>query len=543
MSDHHDKLTPDEKKGVMKKIAISILGTSVFLGAWFAIGGLKTLAIAMFLSTLANVAYFHHQSRFVAMGGAVIVSAYFAFLGGSLGEKIHHEWHQLVEVGVLLVGYPVLSGLFNLSNLGHKMPEILPDDERGGRRLLYFVFWASALLDNIAAALLGGAVARTIFHGRFTMHYVGAIIIASNAGGAPWATGDTTTTMMSMRGVSHLELFPALIGSWVAFWVSTNGIGPIKGAALLQQQAAPIQKKGDASPLDQFALRCFGFTAFTTVVANMGFHQAPIGLAIGLTASLIAFKLKGRLVWADKKIQEKEEEREISETLSLRSGKGQAMPLLLRKPLEEGRDAVMLLASLMWTASLLPLDALPAASRITTLAVGLLSSVFDNIPLTKLCLDQGGYIPSLLAYSVGVLGSLTPIGSSAAVALLGETYQEGQNWSHWFKNGWVRMFVACLLGFAALTGYTFLPIIGQQVMLAFLGGHILLQLWKFNRNLFDTAPYAGTTRLWRYMTTKTLAKSPPRLGAYGFGRGGGRFNLFYEMELFPVFSLIVRGVI
>lgn len=39
----------------------------------------------------------------------------------------------------------------------------------------------------------------------------------------------------------------------------------------------------------------------------------------------------------------------------------------------------------------MPVDELPPASWVTTFAMGFISAVFDNIPLTKLCLVQGGY--------------------------------------------------------------------------------------------------------------------------------------------------------
>ena len=49
------------------------------------------------------------------------------------------------------------------------------------------------------------------------------------------------------------------------------------------------------------------------------------------------------------------------------------------------------LLSLVLSASMMPVDQLPAASWQTAFALGFISSVFDNIPLTKLALDQGGY--------------------------------------------------------------------------------------------------------------------------------------------------------
>ena len=57
---------------------------------------------------------------------------------------------------------------------------------------------------------------------------------------------------------------------------------------------------------------------------------------------------------------------------------------------ESSRGAVFLL-SLVLAASLMPVDQLPSPSWQTTFGLGFVSAVFDNIPLTKLALEQGGY--------------------------------------------------------------------------------------------------------------------------------------------------------
>jgi len=49
----------------------------------------------------------------------------------------------------------------------------------------------------------------------------------------------------------------------------------------------------------------------------------------------------------------------------------------------------------------MPAEALPAASWQSTLGLGFVSAVFDNIPLTALALSQGGYDWGFLAYAVG----------------------------------------------------------------------------------------------------------------------------------------------
>ena len=108
----------------------------------------------------------------------------------------------------------------------------------------------------------------------------------------------------------------------------------------------------------------------------------------------------------------------------------------------------LFLLSLVLSASLMPVSALPSASWQSTMALGFVSALFDNIPLTKLALTQGGYDWGALAYSVGFGGSMIWFGSSAGVAI-SNLYPEAKSVGNWLKNGW-HVTLAFILGFAAL---------------------------------------------------------------------------------------------
>ena len=92
------------------------------------------------------------------------------------------------------------------------------------------------------------------------------------------------------------------------------------------------------------------------------------------------------------------------------------MAFFRKTPWGELKNAWMgtvFLMALVTCASLMPVEELPPASMWTAFALGFVSAVFDNIPLTKLCLEQGGYDWGVLAYSVGFGGSMIWFGSSA----------------------------------------------------------------------------------------------------------------------------------
>ena len=97
---------------------------------------------------------------------------------------------------------------------------------------------------------------------------------------------------------------------------------------------------------------------------------------------------------------------------------------------------------------MMPVEELPPASWHSALALGFVSAVFDNIPLTALALRQGGYDWGFLAYAVGFGGSMLWFGSSAGVALA-SMYPEAKSAAAWLRHGW-HVMVAYVLGFFVL---------------------------------------------------------------------------------------------
>ena len=98
----------------------------------------------------------------------------------------------------------------------------------------------------------------------------------------------------------------------------------------------------------------------------------------------------------------------------------------------EATKGATFLVVLVALASLIPVDQLPTPSPFSVFGLGLLSAVFDNIPLTALALNQGGYDWALLAYAVGFGGSIVWFGSSAGVALT-NLFPEGRSVVQWLR--------------------------------------------------------------------------------------------------------------
>ena len=167
----------------------------------------------LFALTLLGVALFHHRTLEVALTGLAAIVLYkllftgFKFGTGLAGLGLHmqHEWVILANLFLLLMGFAILSRHFENSRIPDEMPAFLPDGWQGGLALLAIVFVLSSFLDNIAAALIGGTMARHVFKGKVHIGYLAAIVAASNAGGSGSVVGDTTTTMMWIDGISPLS--------------------------------------------------------------------------------------------------------------------------------------------------------------------------------------------------------------------------------------------------------------------------------------------------------------------------------------------------
>jgi Na+/H+ antiporter NhaD/arsenite permease-like protein len=389
------------------------------------------LEFIFFALVLAGVALLHLHALKIAVGGALAIALYKILFSpfktgagiGGFGAHLGHEWVVLVNLLLLLLGFALLAKHFEDSEVPAVLPAVLPDDWKGSFVLLVLVFVLSAFLDNIAAAMIGGAIANTVFRGRVHIGYLAAIVAASNAGGAGSVVGDTTTTMMWIAGVPPLEVLEAYIASGVALLVF--GIP----AALQQQAHSPIQS--EATPGARIDWTRVGIVAFILAAAVV--VNVIVNTRYAEQASSLPFL--GAAVWA---------------ALLL------AVPL--RKPdwslLPGAFKGSIFLLSLVLCASMMPVEQLPAASWMSTLALGFLSAVFDNIPLTALALKQGGYDWGFVAFAVGFGGSLIWFGSSAGVAL-SSMFPQARSVGLWLRHGWF-VAVAYVIGFfvqLALIGF------------------------------------------------------------------------------------------
>jgi Na+/H+ antiporter NhaD/arsenite permease-like protein len=370
------------------------------------IGPIK-IEFILFSMTLLGVALFHHHTLKVSLIGLSSILLYkFGFTDFNFISHLGHEWMILINLLGLLLGFAILARHFEESGVPQMLPKYLPNDWKGGFCLLILIALMSMFLDNIAAAIIGGTIALVVFEKKVHIGYIIAIVAASNAGGSGSVIGDTTTTMMWIDGVNAFDVvhaYYAAIPAIILFSIV---------ASMQQDRYHRITKDAPAHiKIDFNKLFVVGLILAGAILANV-YLDFP---ALGVWIAILAGGLITRTPWHD-------------------------LPGALK-------GSVFLL-SLVLSASVMPVDELPVASWQNTFSMGFISAVFDNIPLTKLALAQGGYDWGVLAYAVGFGGSMMWFGSSAGVAV-SAIFPEAKSVWFWVKNSW-HVVLAYIIGFFIL---------------------------------------------------------------------------------------------
>lgn len=370
------------------------------------------------------VALFHKQTFWVAVIGLTVLLIFkfifdpgFHFIEHLFGETPmieqvmdkslrQGEWGIVLNLLGLLLGFAILAKTFEESGVPEVLPNYLPDDWKGPFILLVFVCIISSFLDNIAAALIGGTIALVVFKNKVHIGFIAAIVAASNAGGSGSVVGDTTTTMMWIDGVSPFNVVHAFIAALTALiffaWFASHQ----------QHKYQPIQKSASSgAKVDWVKLFMVLLMLIGAIISNFLYDMPALGVWIAILIGAI-----------------------------LRPVPWKEVPGAIR--------GTIFLLCLVFCASLMPVEDLPDASWVTAFGLGFLSAVFDNIPLTKLCLEQGHFDWGMLAYTVGFGGSMIWFGSSAGVAITNK-FPEARNVVRWLKEGW-HVAAAYVIGFFIL---------------------------------------------------------------------------------------------
>jgi len=372
---------------------------------------LQNFEFVLFALTLVGVALFHKQTMWVALTGMTLILIYKLVFNDpaapfNLIRHLGEEGRTLINLMGLLFGFAILSKQFEESHVPDLLPNYLQSGWVGAFSLLVMITLLSSFLDNIAAALIGGTIALVVFRGKVHIGYVAAIVASSNAGGAGSVIGDTTTTLMWIDGIPAMNVihaYLAVIPALLFFGIPLS---------IIQTRYQPIMNDAPENVKINYRKLIVAALILTGAIATNILLEFP---AAGVWAGILLGALFTSTPWGE---------------------------------LKNSLKGTIFLMALVFSASMMPVEQLPRASWQTSFVLGFVSSVFDNIPLTKLALEQGNYDWGMLAYAVGFGGSMIWFGSSAGVAITNK-FPEARSVGRWLRSGW-WIAAAYVIGFFVL---------------------------------------------------------------------------------------------
>ncbi|HIV54345.1 MAG TPA: citrate transporter [Candidatus Anaerobiospirillum stercoravium] len=360
----------------------------------------------IFALILVGVAIFYNKTMQVALIGLLALCFYkYEFLSdfsvinrlfghvNAEGEWVKGSWNTYLNLLLMLPGFSILANIFEESKFPAVLPRYLPKGTAGAMVLLGFVFVLSTFLDNIAAAMIGCSMAATLYKNKVHIGYVAAICAASNAGGAGSVVGDTTTTLIWIYGKDPLVIAHAFLPAIVAFLV----VAFFAGREQHRYTQDIFIAEGNVT-VEKKRIVLVGFILAAAIFFNYFFEFPALGIWIVILLGSFFVKINFRVGLT-------------------------------------AMNSTIFLVALVFCAELVPIDSVPDASILSTLAIGFVSAVFNNIPLTQLCLIKGGYDWALISYAVGFGGSMVWFGSSAGVAVC-DMFPKARSFMNWLRYGW-----------------------------------------------------------------------------------------------------------
>ena len=343
-------------------------------------------------------------------------------------DQLGHHLSEIAQILFFLLGAMTIVELIDI----HDGFTIITDRiaTRNPKILLWLIgmltFILSALLDNLACAIVMVSVARKLIRNPEQRRLMaGMIIIAANAGGAWSPIGDVTTTMLWIGGqITTANIIEQLfLPSLVSLLV------PLIGLTFLIQQPLEAEdltgKRGISRPYvtpqhrrDRRIMFAAGLSAILMV---------PIIKTITHLPPYMAMMLALGVVWGISEIihADKDEQDRKHYTAAYALSKVDIPSILFFL-------GILLAVSALESTDMLTTVAVALTQTIgdldlIVLLIGVASAIVDNVPIVAAVMgmyDLSIYPPDaklweLLAYCAGTGGSLLVIGSAAGVAVMG----------------------------------------------------------------------------------------------------------------------------
>jgi NhaD family Na+/H+ antiporter len=338
-------------------------------------------------------------------------------------EELSHHLGELSQILFFLLGAMTIVELID----AHDGFEIITSriTTKNKKKLVWIVclltFFLSAVLDNLTTTIVMVSLVRKLMADKKDrLMFTGAIVIAANAGGAWSPIGDVTTTMLWIGGqITAANIIVKLIlPSMVCLLVPVLSLQfLLKGTVNKPQQNDRLNN----FPSSELHRRIVFFSGIGILLMVPVFktitHLPPfMGILLGLGILWIIIEI----LHSDKDEQER---KQYTPAYALRQIDTPSILFFL--------GILLAIAALESTGQLQQLAAAMDAKikdvNIVVLAIGLLSSIVDNVPLVAASMGMypleqyptDHYFWEFLAYATGTGGSALIIGSAAGVAAMG----------------------------------------------------------------------------------------------------------------------------
>ena len=304
--------------------------------------------------------------------------------------------------------------------------------------ITFLAFMFSAFLDNLTTTIVFLQIASRFFSGKNLLKSASAIVIAANAGGAFSPIGDVTTTMLWLANkfTAQTVFTQAFIPSFTVFIVSALLIGK----SIVADTKDRVEKAIQLGKIEWFiisiCLMSFLLPLFMTIVHLPPYFGLLLGLGVVWLVVDLARLQRPNSTSLSISIEKFFQKTDISSLYFF-------IGILLAIGALRHLGVLEEISHRVFTAT-------PSTTRIIegNIAIGGLSAIFDNIPLTAAAIDIVKTTdPSLwvfLALTVGIGGSLLLIGSVPGIIAM--TIVKELTFSAYFKIATLPALVAFLLG-------------------------------------------------------------------------------------------------
>ena len=413
-----------------------------------------TLLLSIFLLgyVLITLEYFVHINKaatalLTAVLSWTVLVVYPATKKAALGELGAHLT-GIAEIVFFLLGAMTIVELIDAHDGFQNITEKIKTSNK--TKFIWTValasFFLSAVLDNLTSTIvMASIINKLVQEKKVKWQLLGLVVIASNAGGAWSPIGDVTTTMLWIgRQITPLNIvIKTFLASLVCMAVPTLIINyQIKSSILLIEKTAmnqhAVKNSYERNLVFFIGVSCLLFVPFFKTIT----HLPPY---MGMLFSLGIMWVLTELIHHKK---EAEEKGILSVSHALRKIDTPSilffLGILMSIAALEQANVLHQLA--IW------LDQKFSNIQVIAVLIGLISSIFDNVPLVAAVQSMYSlnvyptdhYFWELLAYTAGTGGSVLIIGSAAGVAVMG---MEKIDFFWYLKNiSWIA-FIGFIAGF------------------------------------------------------------------------------------------------